>query len=229
MRKSLRVTMIALSMAGALFLGQKAFSYAYNPWTGMTGQGILGFTPFVYAPTLSPFSLGADLFVNYGILGNLDVFVDLAEVAILPNFSYLFSSAMVRYDIGGNNIVALQASQISIAPQYHFFWENDVIALEANAYVSFPYASFGTPTIGAYLAPVWKMIKDAVYLYVEVDPSYTIQGSFNLNVVPGLWFGFGSAGQVSLAVTLPNLTGGVGISPSVNLWYYIAFDLNSKK
>jgi hypothetical protein len=229
MKIILRLAVIALTFAGSMLMTQKAHSYAYNPWTGMTGEGILGVTPFVYAPTLNPFSLGADLYVNYGIFNNLDVFVDLAEVTIVPKFGYVFSSGMIRYDLGGNNILALQASQTFIAPQYHFFWENDMLALEANVYASFLYSSFGTPTIGAYLAPVWKIVKDFVYLYLEVDPAYTIKGSFALNLVPGLWFGFGNAGQVSIGVTLPNLTGGVGLAPAINLWYYISFDLKPKK
>jgi hypothetical protein len=228
MRSLLRMTFIALTFTGSLLMSQKAHAYAYNPWTGMTGAGIIGITPFVYAPTLSPFSLGADLVVNYGILNNLDVFVDLAEVTILPSFGYVFSWGMARFDLGGNNIIALQASQYFISPQYHFFWENDSLALEANVYASFLYSSFGTPVIGAYLAPVWKIAKDTFYAYVEVDPYYTVGGSFALNIVPGLWLGLGNAGQLSLGVTLPNLTGGVAISPAIDLWYYISFDTKPK-
>jgi hypothetical protein len=228
MRSFLRLAVLASIFAGSIFVSQKAHAYAYNPWTGMTGQGILGINPFVYAPTLDPFSLGADLVMNYGILNNLDVFVDFAGVSILPGFAYNYSWAMVRFDLGGNNILALQASQYAIAPQYHFFWENDMLALEANVYVNFLYASFGTPTIGAYLAPVLKIAKDVFSVYLEVDPSYVVGGGFGLTLVPGIWFGFGSAGQISLGVTLPNLTGGVGLTPGINLWYFVSFDTKGK-
>lgn len=221
-----RIFVFAFVFAGVFFQGQKGFSYAYNPWTTMTGEGVIAVNPFVFAPTLSPFSLGADLVMSYGILGNLDVFVDFADLSIVPEFGYNFSWGMVRFDLGGNNIIALQASQYAITPQYHFFWENDVIAAEANVYASFTYTDFGAPVIGAYLAPVWKAVKDTLHFYVEVDPSYAVGGSFALNIVPGIWLGLGSAGQFSLGVNLGDVL--TGVSPSVGLWYWLTFDTKPK-
>ena len=227
MKNVSRFLVFAFVFAGALLQGQKVFSYAYNPWTTMTGQGIIAVNPFVFAPSLSPFSLGADLVMGYGILGHLDVFVNFADLSILPEFSYNFSWGMVRFDLGGNNIIALQASQVAITPQYHFFWENDVIAAEANVYAAFSYADFGSPVIGAYLAPVWKIVKDTLGLYVEADPAYTVGGGFTLNIVPGIWLGLGSAGHFSFSVNLGHVL--TGISPSAGLWYWIPFDTNPKK
>lgn len=222
-----RIFVVVFVFVGILFQVQKGFSYAYNPWTTMTGEGIIAVNPFVFAPTLSPFSLGADLVMGYGILGNLDVFVNFADVSILPEFTYNFSWGMVRFDLGGNNIIALQASQYSIAPQYHFFWENDIFAAEANVYASFAYADFSTPVIGAYLAPVLKIVKDTLGLYVEVDPCFTVGSGFALNFVPGIWLGLGGAGQLSLAVNLGDVL--TEVSPSIGLWYWLTFDTKPKK
>jgi hypothetical protein len=219
---------LVLAVAAFLSLGKGiGFSYAYNPWTTMTGDGVIAVNPFLYAPTLSPFTLGADVVMAYGFTSNIDLFVDFAGLTILSNFSYNYSWGMIRYDLGGNNIIALQASQLAVTPQYHFFFENDIFAAEANAYVSFPYISFGTPTIGAYLAPVYKLIKDTFYLYLEVDPSYAVGSSFALNIAPGFWFGLGSAGQISLSCSLGNVLSG-SISPSIGLWYWITFSTKGK-
>ena len=133
-------------------------------------------------------------------------------------------------DFGGNNIIALQAGYSGgaglISPQYHFFYENDMLAFEANAYASFLTSSLGTPTLGAYIAPVYKVVKDFFNVYVEVDPAYTVNGLFALSVNPGVWFNFGSAGQISVACTLANVTGTV--SPGVAMWYWITFDTKKK-
>lgn len=221
--KSLKRTLAAVLAAAAIALtATSGFSYAYNPWTTMTGEKTLGITPFVYTTALDPLGLGADLVLNYGITANIDVFVDVAGVSILPGFSYNYSWIMARYDFGGNNIAAIQASLTAVSAQYHYFWENEMIALEANALVEFTYSSLATPAFKAYLAPVYKITKDFAF-YVEVDPAYTVGGSFALGIVPGIYLGLGAAGMISVAVPLGDVLS--GITPNVGLWYYLPIKL----
>lgn len=214
---------IALTLSGNM-----GHTYAYNLFTTSTGEGIFAVNPFVYAPTLSPFSLGTDPLIAYGITPSLDIFVDLANLSISPAFAYNFSYGMIRYDFGGNNIIVLQASQTFVSPQYHFFYENEMFAAEANIYATFNYSSFSTPLVGAYLAPVLKLVKDTFSFYVEIDPSYAVStnSTFALNIVPGVWIGLGGAGQLSIACLLNNVTG--TITPGVGVWYWLTFDTKGK-
>lgn len=223
-----RVYSIIVLAFSAIFFSQILHAYAYDPWTSSTGEKVLAINPFFYTTSLNPFGLNADLIASYGITANLDVFVNFADLGLAPSFTYNFSWAMIRYDLGGNNILALQASQYLISPQYHFFWENDLFAAEVNVYANFTYTNFGSPTIGAYLAPIVKVIKDVLYFYAEVDPYYQIGGSFGLNIVPGVWLGLGNYGQISLGFSINSVTSG-SLSYGINTWYFIPFDFKAKK
>jgi hypothetical protein len=193
----------------------------------MTGDGVLSINPSVWAASFSPAYIGGDLIAGYGFSANADMTVDFADATFTPG-SYNFSWIMPRYDLGGNNIIALQAGQYFISPQYHFFRENDSWALEANVLAVFTYTNLNNPVFGAYLAPVYKIVKDVFYVYLEFDPFYTTGSSdFTLAVLPGVWYSFGDAGQFSLAATFGNVTG--KFSPGAALWYSVSFNLKPRE
>ena len=232
----------------------KAFSYAYNPWTGSTGAMKLAVNPFFYSPTFSPFVPTFDLAAAYGVTANFDVIANFATLSFpATGFAYGGSWVMPRFDIGGNNIFALQikytpagaAFTFDIVPQYHFFWENDYFAAEANVYMDVPIAS-AAPNVpyvkfGAYLAPVVKVIKDLFYIYCEIDPAVTsgissaVQSKFELVIVPGVTILLGGAThQLSIAVPLGNVMtvtyNTVGaVTPGLSIWYWTAFDFGGGK
>jgi len=224
--KSLKMFgIISVVMISLFLVTVIGFSYAYNPWTGMTGDGTLAVNPFVYTTGLSPLGLNSTLVANYGITSSIDVFAG-ADFTVVRNFSFNYGFIMPRMDLGGNNIVALQIANTYVSPQYHYFFENDMMALEANAYVNIYYGALGNPDIGGYITGVYKLINNLVYVYLELDPKYTIGTGFSLNVIPGLCLNMGNAGQVCLGISL----GGIynGITPNINAWYWIPFNLKSK-
>ena len=94
----------------ALAAPVSGFSYAYNPDTAMTGDGILSINPFIWATSFNPVAAGGDLVAEYGFSANVDMTIDFADVTFTPA-AYNFSWAMIRYDFGLNNIAALQAGQ----------------------------------------------------------------------------------------------------------------------
>lgn len=203
-------------------------SYAYNPATEMPGEGELVLDPMFWAPSFNPAVAGIDFLTVYGVSGRIDLTVDFANVTAVPGFSYNYSWAMARYDFGGNNIAALEAGQYFISPQYHYFWENDSWAFEVNLLSIFTYTNFNGPAAGAYLAPAYKILPDRFLVYLEFDPFYTAgpgngSNGFTLAVLPGIWYSFGDAGQVSLAVMLGDVTG--KFTPGAALWYAVSFNL----
>ncbi len=202
------------------------YSYAYNPSTEILDTGTFGITPYIFAPSFNPLNMGSDIELEYGIFSNADITVDAADLTFAPAFSYNFSWVMLRYDFGFNNIAALEASQYLVSPQYHFFWENNKWAFELNILAEFTYTNFSAPVFGAYAAPVYKITKD-IFVYLELDPFYTVGQGFSLAVLPGVWFWLGDFGQISLAVTLSDVTG--TFTPGAALWYTLTFNLSGKK
>jgi len=192
----------------------------------MTGDGVVAFSPFVYAPTLSPLSLYSDMVVSYEITANIDLFVNFATIGFAPAFGYSGSWIIPRIDLGANNIIAVQiganptnfGSTFYVAPQYHFFWENDSFAIEANLIAKFVAASIANPSFTFYAAPSLKFAGGIVDVYCEVVPAYTVGGAFSFTVVPGLYFNMEAGGQLSLGVGLGDLTTGT-INPGVFLSY----------
>lgn len=222
--KSLKAFMFSLVMVLGVFSSTMVHSYAYNPFTTMTGQGVFAVNPFVYTAGLNPFSLNSDLLVSFGILPNLDVFVNLGTLTYTPDFTPGSLWSMVRFDLGANNIVALKYSETALSPQYHFFWENEIIALEANLVADFSYDSMDKPVLTAYLAPVLKIVKDTLSVYCEVDPKYDFSADASyLNIVPGVWLGLGSYGQFSVACTIADVTS-TNVAVDVGAWYWVSFD-----
>ncbi len=214
---------LMISMAGA---GTSLFAYSFNPFGTSTGEKVLAINPFFYFNPLSPLAISEDTVLAYGLTSNMDIYVDIFSFALAPTTGYSGSWIMPRYDLGGNNIIAAQvffgtAAGVTISPQYHFFYEDPLLGFEANLNLYLPLSNLSNPTIALFAAPVYKVVKDVVHLYVEIDPSYTVGGNFGLNVVPGAWLGLpGTPFQISLAVPLTGVTGSaMTVGFTGWLWY----------
>lgn len=257
MKHRISLSVIAC-MAVLITAAPKAFSYAYNPWTGSTGAMKLAVNPFFYTPTFASFTPSVDLVTAYGITANIDVIANLSTLSIpSTGFAYGGLWVMPRIDLGYSHILALQlkytpagsAFIVDVIPQYHFFWENDVFAAEANVSITVPFASSEPVVpfvkIGASIAPVVKIIKDLFYVYCEIDPvvtgaiSASQNSKFELGIVPGITILLGGAThQISIGVplgnvltvaaTLPNGVQGA-VTPGISMWYWTAFDFGGGK
>lgn len=247
--KFLRPLTIAALAAVTLSLGPRLHAYAYSPWTTMTGEKTIAVNPFFYSTAFNPFTPTFDLVAWYGFAPNIDIAVNFATVGISgAGVSYGGSWIMPRIDLGGNNILAMQAGISSVSPtaaffltpQYHFFWENDNFAFEANAYLKIP-LPYTTLTVGAYIAPVLKIVNKFFYLFCEVDPAFSPENgalpmSFGLGIVPGVTFLLADAThQICIGVPLGNVvsvsgsTVTAGVTPGISVWYYTTFSLAPKK
>ncbi|MBI4979714.1 MAG: hypothetical protein HZC28_19710 [Spirochaetes bacterium] len=243
---------VSAALALMLTLVPAAHPYAYNPWTTMSGAKNAVINPFVYTTSLNPFGMSIDVLGWYGFTPNFDIAVNAATLSFSSSgFSYGGSWVMPRYDFGNNNIAALQLKMTpsgslmlyDVVPQYQFFWENDVLATELNAYVdvSFVYAntsfssSVGTKA-GLYAAPVFKLFK-SLYLFCEIDPAYTfgIASAFDLAIVPGITILLNEGKhQICVGVPLGNVlhvAGGsttVSVTPGIAVWYWTAIETGKK-
>jgi len=221
-RKAIAVTVVIAGIFGAAVSG---FSYAYDPWTGMTGDKTLSVNPFFHGG-ISPFSWNVDTVVAYGFASNIDVIADLATFGTT---GYGGSWIMPRYDFASGVIGALQLGYFGgsslISPQFHYFTETDYYAIEFNAYVNLNFAGKFGYTVGAYAAPVWKVVTNFLYVFVEIDPTYDSINSFTLPVIPGICFNMGSAGQLSLGLNLGNVLSFSTKNFGFNAWYAIPFTI----
>ena len=229
-------------MAGLLFAGSVS-AYTYSAYTTMTGAKTFALNPFLYLEDFSDRATsGADLVIAYGILDNLDIYANLAGFYGLNGIPdanpYCNSWIMPRIDFGNNNIAALQLGitldadskvQFYVGPQYHFYWENDVFALEANAM----FYSKNNPTTanlwaGATVGPVWKAIPDILFPYLEVNPGYdfgddSTDGTFDLAVAPGICFAIpNTTHQLSISFPVSGLATGEATA-GIAAWYWFGF------
>ncbi|MEK6794805.1 MAG: hypothetical protein AABZ39_08520 [Spirochaetota bacterium] len=212
-----------------------AYGCSFSAYNGMTGERTLAIVPTVYVPMIPAFGALSDYIAAYGFTQNIDLFVNFATLAYAPVFGYTGSWIMPRFDFGGNNIAALQVFldysaaggvRFRFAPQYHFFIENDAYAFELNGIVIVPLSTPANTSISAIIAPVWKMIKNAVHLFVEVNPCFTFGvNTFSLAVIPGACLCFSeNAHQICVGVPCNNVTSGT-LSLGVNVWYTGTFKL----
>lgn len=111
-----------------------AFSYSYTAFPFMTGENTLALNPFLYFDGTG--AVGHDIFLEYGIFANVDIWSQISMVRTKDGTSTDFS-AMLRYDLGKSNILAIRASQWYVAPQYHLVWENDKFGFQANVAAQF--------------------------------------------------------------------------------------------
>jgi hypothetical protein len=215
------------------------FAYSFSAMNGMTGAKTFVINPCFTDPITPSFQSSLDPVIGYGFSDIFDVYADPVGLILCPWSGYSASWIMPRMDLGGNNIVALQIglqseeraeggrnNSFTLTPQYHFFRENDRTALEANLLLGIPWDTPEAMTISVIFAPVYKIIKDHMHVFLEVDPEYTLAGDekgFEMSLQPGLWFGFPDGmHQFCISASISDFihnTPGFGI----NLWYCFAF------
>jgi hypothetical protein len=217
----------------AVFTAVKAYPYSFDAYTGMTGNQILSLSP--------TFSFGSsgifDPIASYGFSDHFDLFADFADFNLYPGFGYNFSWVMPRYEFIPGNIAALQLqytgtpSSAAVVPEYQLFLENDYFAIELNADLFIPLSSATNTALTVIAAPVWKVINNLFYFFVEIDPSYSFNQAnkasqnFAMNIVPGIWLGIpGTQHQFCLAFTIGDV-GSVDISYTFDFWYSVSFEL----
>lgn len=229
-------------MTGLLLAGS-ASSYTYSAYTTMTGAKTFALNPFLYMEDFSDRTTsGADLVIACGILDNLDVYANLAGfygLDAIPDADPYYSSwIMPRFDFGGNNIAALQMgitrdadgkAQFYIGPQYHFYWENDLFALEANAmFYTKNNPTTANPWAGATVGPVWKAIPDILFPYVEINPGYdfgddSTDGTFDLAVAPGICIAIPhTPHQFSISFPISGMVAGEATA-GIAAWFWFGF------
>ncbi|MEK6793641.1 MAG: hypothetical protein AABZ39_02610 [Spirochaetota bacterium] len=223
-----RITALMLCMSGFLS------GYSYNAWNGLIAERTVFVNPFLSTSSVittnTAVTAGADLVCAYGATKNADIFASLAQVGVTPSFAF-FNWVMPRFAITPEHIIALQISSTFVTPQYHFFWENDVLALEVNVLARMPYSDIRTATVSAVIAPVWRVVKDAFALYVEFDPACTFDPTapnarVSAAVLPGIWFSLPGTGfQGSIGANCFGLGTGASWGLGVVAWFSYAFAL----
>ena len=222
---------VSLLLAAAV----RVFPYSFNAFNGMTGKGTVSLAPTISCPISPAFGTAVDLIGSYGFTPNFDLFADAADFSLAPQAGYAYSWIMPRFEFLPGNILGLQLQlnnsqpmSYGIAPQYHFFYENDGLALEFNGVFTYPVNNTNaSPAVSGILAPVWKAVKDILYPFIEIDPSYTFgnNSGFHLNIVPGFWIGIpDTPHQFCLAFTLSDVTSGA-VGYGVSFWYSVSFGL----
>lgn len=214
-------------------LNHPLHSYSFNLFNGMTGDGVLCITPTFSSALSSGTSVGLDMIASVGAGKNFDLVFDAAGLDLYPQAKYLTAWLMPRFDFGYNNILAVQFGfnnenpiAFNVFPQYHFFYENDNFAFELNTGVNIPLSSPDVSDFRLLTAPVWKALKDVLYVFVEIDPSYTLgtEGGFNLNINPGIWIGIpGTPHQFCVTALINNITSGAP-EYGIGIWYNFLFD-----
>jgi hypothetical protein len=240
MKKLLNVLAALLMVAGFTLSAQKGFSYAFNPWTTMTGDKVFVINPFVKAVNFDAKFNAIDPVLLYGFSPTMDIIVNPGSFTMTDGTTdYATSWILPRYDLGSNNILGLQigydktgymvlAESLFITPQYNFVFENDSFAFELNLGIAMPFEDMGSSIGYAILAPVYKILPGQLHVYLELDPFFPMAEGveFNMNMLPGIWMGFSEGKyQVSLAAFINNVTeaNGGAMSYGVGLWAWFAF------
>jgi hypothetical protein len=202
-----------------------SFSYSYTAYPFMTGENTLALNPFLYFDGTG--AVGHDIFLEYGILANLDIWSQISMVCTKDGTSTDFS-AMLRYDLGKSNIIALRASQWYVAPQYHLVIENDKMGFQANVAAQFAFEYYKEPAIYAILCPLVKIFNKKADIFLEVNPGYYMKDGdfancavrykgFGLDITPG--FGL-SLGKTLVSVGCPIYNVSTNATPTFGMWWW---------
>jgi len=222
---------IGTIIVGLVFVGSVS-AYTYSAWTTMTGAKTFAINPFFYGAFSDMPGTGTDLVAGYGFTDKFDLFINLSTLSPVKDFSYGGSYIMPRYDFGNNNIIALQmgydGNEFAGGPQYHFVWDKEKFTLEANAAVTLYSSDMAAPYIFGTLGWVWKAVKDVLYPFVELNPSYQVgpDGGFDFVPAPGVWIGIpNTTHQFALSIRLNGVSSG-SIDPGFGMWYWFSIGGN---
>lgn len=211
----------------------RPFGYSFNAYNEMIGAGKLTVIPATYFSLTPSFEASAEFVIGYGITPAFDLFADIVTFTYAPELRCSQVWIMPRFDLGWNNIAALQIMfenevpgfSVSIAPQYHFFYENDIVFIEFNAIVTVPVSAPADTVVEAIVAPGWKVSKNALHLFLELDPSYTFGSRFEVTLLPGMCICFArNTHQICVGIPFSDITSGT-LNMGVSIWYAGTFRL----
>ncbi len=226
MRKKLSILLLIL-----LLNGKVLFSYAFNPWGGITGKNVMGITPFLYF-TDDFKSISSDFFINYGWSEKGDIFVDVLPLSIAPSFGYGIITVMPRYEVWSDIIFAVPLyinvhdGSVSgdVALHYNKFL-NEKIQFQFNGGYSIP-THGGKGSVYSFAALDYY-VDNYLGFYVEIDPSYDFDVSiFDVGIVPGIYIAFDKDQKHSVSIGFLNsFSSGEFEFYGIGMWYYTFFEL----
>jgi hypothetical protein len=214
-------TGLLIFMALMLLCTARLFSYCNSAWTSMSGAHTLTVNPVIY--DLQSRERSTDLMVGYGFTDNFEVFSTLANLSFSPLAKYNDSWVMGRFALKPNHIFAAEFEDGPdgwfLSPQYHFFTESDRMAWEFNVVPVFSSKGVDGSSLSICFSPVYKLMPDVLYPFLEIDPSIGFDGATGLAVAPGLWFAIpGTSQQITLSAPISkNEKGAVRLG--LNFWW----------
>lgn len=214
------------SMLAIAVICTSVFSYSYNAFGPLAGNGNFAVNPFIYADGTG--FAGTDLFLQMGLTDNID-FITQMSVNNLDGTDF---SVMARHKAGDNSALALRLAPSYVTPQAHTYHEGDVIGLQTNVVAQFSYDYMDKPAFWAVISPLVKFFDGKVDVFCEVNPVITTaeagdfanlwvrEKGFDLDVVPGIGLAIGDNTLVSFACPIYNLTGDA--TPTLGAWFWFA-------
>ena len=204
------------------------YSYAFNPWGGITGKNTLGVTPFFYVNS-NPNSISSNLFINYGWSEKGDIFIDVLPLSLSPSFGYGDITVMPRYEIIGDLILALPLYiptsggnfGADVAVHYNKFVKDNV-QIQINVGYSLP-LNGGIGSVYSFIAGDYYF-SNYFGIYGEFDPSYDFDNKTSgLGFIPGVFIAFDKDQTHSISVgVLSDISNGF-VFNGIGMWYYTSF------
>jgi len=205
-------------------------AYTYSAWTSMTGAKTVAINPFVQTSFDEIDQVSTDLVAGYGFTDQFDLYVNIATLSPIKEFSYAGSWVMPRYALSENKIIALQLGtdkeNLTLSPQFHAFRDNGPFVLEFNAGLSTNSSDFAAGSLFATFGLVYKLSEEIMYPFIEVNPSYQYggeEGVFDFTVDPGVWYGLkGTPHQIALSLPFSGIKDNA-VSVGLHFWYWWSF------
>jgi hypothetical protein len=204
-----------------LFANFNTYSYSVSALTGMSGAKTLTINPVFY--DIYKKERSVDLMLGYGFTDIFEIYAVFANLSFFNPVEYHGSFILGRIALNESNILGLQiqnnAEDWLIITNYSFFKELHRSAIELNANVGFNTTRFKSGSVGIIIAPVFKLVKEIVYPFIEIDPTFSFDGDVDLKVAPGIWFGIPRTTH-QFSISLP-----IGqddenkVRPTLNAWW----------
>lgn len=208
------------------FLLASALASPLNPWGSATAPGAALVNPYLY---VTPDAVNPLVYGSVGLSEHADVYFGYGELLPTAGGGVGTVEFFPRYFV---------VPQLALTP--HLYWTPGVdgvtVAREVHLNLAAGRFSFvanagwrqviharqlDPGTVPVILAPEVKLT-DALSVYVEVDPTFSLQGDAPaLQVVPGFGLSLDPEGRqtVSVGLQVPVLPGGG--PASVGLWYCV--------